>query len=94
MTALARSVRVRRTWWTDAVDRAGCTAYTVYNRMMLPASFRGTDVDAAHLKRAVQVWDVAKRKLLLSVPMTYDTLYGGSWSPDGKLIAFGCADNS
>jgi len=42
----------------------------------------------------VQVWDVEKRKLLLSVPVTYDTVYGANWSPDGKLIAFGCGDNS
>ena len=42
----------------------------------------------------VQVWDVAKRKLTLSVLVTYDTLYGASWSPDGKLIAFGCSDNT
>ena len=42
----------------------------------------------------VQVWDVAKRKLMLSVPVTFDTLYGASWSPDGTKIAFGCADNS
>ncbi len=42
----------------------------------------------------VQVWNVAKRELQLSVPMTYDTLYGVSWSPDGSRIAFGCADNS
>ena len=42
----------------------------------------------------VQVWDVAKQKLLLSVPSTFDTLYGGSWSPDGKLISFGGADNT
>jgi WD40 repeat protein/mono/diheme cytochrome c family protein len=42
----------------------------------------------------VQVWDVAKRKLLLSVPVTFDTIYGASWSPDGTKIAFGCADNS
>ncbi|MFQ5732348.1 MAG: c-type cytochrome domain-containing protein, partial [Planctomycetaceae bacterium] len=42
----------------------------------------------------VQVWDVQKRELSLSVPVTYDTLYGASWSPDGKLIAFGCADNT
>jgi len=42
----------------------------------------------------VQVWDVAARKLLLSAPVTYDTLYGTSWSPDGKMIAFGCADNT
>ena len=42
----------------------------------------------------VQIWDVAKRKLKLSVPITYDTVYGASWSPDGKLIAFGCSDKS
>ena len=42
----------------------------------------------------VQVWDVEKQSLLLSVPVTYDTTYGASWSPDGKLIAFGCADNT
>ncbi len=42
----------------------------------------------------VQVWDVEKRELLLSVPITYETVYGASWSPDGKLIAFGCADNT
>ncbi|MEY2410977.1 MAG: hypothetical protein QOF48_3647 [Verrucomicrobiota bacterium] len=42
----------------------------------------------------IQVWDVAKRKLAISVPVTYDTLYGVNWSPDGALIAFGCTDNS
>ncbi len=42
----------------------------------------------------VQVWDVAQRKLTVSVPITYDTIYGVSWSPDSKLIAFGCADNT
>jgi WD40 repeat protein len=42
----------------------------------------------------LQVWDVAKRKLTVSVPVSYDTLYGVSWSPDGKLIAFGCPDNT
>ena len=42
----------------------------------------------------IQVWDVEKRKLTVSAPITYDTLYGVSWSPDSKLIAFGCADNT
>ncbi len=42
----------------------------------------------------IQVWDVEKHKLLLSVPTTFDTVYGGSWSPDGKLIAYGCADTA
>jgi len=42
----------------------------------------------------VQIWDVAKRALKVSVPITFDTVYGVSWSPNGKLVAFGCADNT
>ena len=42
----------------------------------------------------IQIWDVAQRKLALSHAVTYDTLYGASWSPDGQLISFGCGDNS
>jgi WD40 repeat protein len=42
----------------------------------------------------IQVWDVAKRKLKLSVSVTYDTLYGVSWSHDGSKLAFGCSDNT
>lgn len=42
----------------------------------------------------VQIWEVAKKKLRLSQLVTYDTLYGVSWSPDGTKVAFGCADNT
>ena len=42
----------------------------------------------------VQVWDVAARKLKYSLAVTYDTIYGVSWSTDGTKIAFGCADNT
>ncbi len=42
----------------------------------------------------VQIWDVATLKLALSAPVTYDTLYGVNWSPDGALVSFGAADNS
>jgi WD40 repeat protein len=42
----------------------------------------------------VQVWDVAKKRLKLSLPVTFDTVYGVSWSHDGSKIAFGCSDNS
>jgi WD40 repeat protein len=40
----------------------------------------------------VQIWDVAARKQLISKAVTFNTLYGASWSPDGKLVAFGCGD--
>src|SRR5947207_8282150 len=42
----------------------------------------------------IQIWDIAKRKLTVSVPVSYDTLYGISWSSDSKLVAFGCPDNT
>lgn len=42
----------------------------------------------------VQLWDVAKKKLKLSLPITFDTVSGVSWSPDGKKVAFGCNDNT
>lgn len=42
----------------------------------------------------IQFWDVASQTLKKSIPLTYDTIYGASWSPDGKLLAFGCADNT
>lgn len=42
----------------------------------------------------IQVWNVAQRKLQLSLQVTFDTLYGVSWSPNGSQIGFGCGDNS
>ncbi|MEZ5942806.1 MAG: DUF1553 domain-containing protein [Planctomycetaceae bacterium] len=36
---------------------------------------------------------VLQPTLALSIPVTYDTLYGASWSPDGKIVAVGCSDN-
>lgn len=42
----------------------------------------------------IQIWDVEKRKLSLSIPSGYDTLYGVSWSPDGKLVAYGSPDKT
>src|SRR5262249_38330333 len=42
----------------------------------------------------VQIWNVAKKKLKLSMPITFDTVYGVSWSHDGTKLAFGCADKS
>jgi WD40 repeat protein len=45
-------------------------------------------------KGEVQIWDVATRQLLHSIAVTHDSVYGASWSPDGKLVAFGAADSA
>jgi mono/diheme cytochrome c family protein/DNA-binding beta-propeller fold protein YncE len=42
----------------------------------------------------IQLWDVAKKTLRLSIPVSFDTVYGVSWSPDNTLVACGCADNT
>lgn len=42
----------------------------------------------------VQIWEVATHKLLVSVPATSDELFGVSWSPDGKQVAFGATDKA
>jgi len=42
----------------------------------------------------VQFWDPKLGKLKGALRSTYDTLYGGAFSPDGSKFAFGCADNS
>ena len=41
----------------------------------------------------IQIWNVADKELQLSIPITFDTVYGISWSPDGTMVAVGCSDN-
>lgn len=59
MYYLATSARTRRSPFTDRVEAAGVKGFTVYNHMLLPALFEDLAADCAHLKRAVQVWDVS-----------------------------------
>jgi mono/diheme cytochrome c family protein len=42
----------------------------------------------------LQIWDVEKREMKLSLMIGYDTCYGASWSPNGKMVAIGCPDNT
>lgn len=53
------SNRLRRTPFSRRVEAAGVSSYTVYNHMLLAQWFRSPAEDYAHLKSAVQVWDVA-----------------------------------
>ena len=42
----------------------------------------------------VQIWDVDKRELIRAVRACEDTVFGASLSPDDKLFAFGCPDQT
>ncbi len=66
---ITTSRRTRRTPFSQYVEDAGVRAYTVYNRMLLPAVFRSLEEDYHHLKSAVQVWDVScERQVRLRGP--------------------------
>lgn len=41
----------------------------------------------------VQFWNAAERKLVTTATFSHDTLFGASFSDDGKRFAFGGADN-
>lgn len=56
---LSLSQRVRPTPFSRRVESAGAKAYTTYNHMRLPSMFESVEADYHHLKRHVQVWDVA-----------------------------------
>jgi dimethylsulfoniopropionate demethylase len=69
MAVISPSRRVRRTPFSDGVEAAGVKGYTVYNRMLLPTVFESVEADYHHLKRDVQVWDVAcERQVQLQGP--------------------------
>ena len=59
MPYLSCSHRLRRTPFSRRVEAAGVQGYTVYNHMLLPTFFRSFEEDYAHLKCAVQLWDVS-----------------------------------
>lgn len=66
---LSISRRTRDTPWTRRNTEHGVKAYTVYNRMLLPTVFESVEMDYHHLKKHVQVWDVAcERQVEVSGP--------------------------
>ena len=56
---IAKSRRIRSTPYTSRIEKQGVTAYTTYNHMLLPAAFGSLEDSYHHLKKSVQVWDVA-----------------------------------
>jgi dimethylsulfoniopropionate demethylase len=60
--SIAKSRRLRSTPYTSRIEKQGVTAYTVYNHMLLPAAFGSIEDSYNHLKKDVQVWDVAAER--------------------------------
>ena len=57
---LNMSRRIRRTPYTERVEAAGVSGFSVVNHMLLPKSFkRSVEEDYWHLREHVQVWDVS-----------------------------------
>ena len=59
---ISKSRRLRSTPYTDRIEAQGVSGYTVYNHMLLPAVFKSLEKDYLHLKKFVQVWDVAAER--------------------------------
>ena len=57
--SVAKSRRLRSTPYTSRIEKQGVTAYSSYNHMLLPAAFGSIEESYLHLKKNVQVWDVA-----------------------------------
>ena len=57
--SVAKSRRLRSTPYTSRIEKQGVTAYSSYNHMLLPAAFGSIVESYHHLKKNVQVWDVA-----------------------------------
>ena len=60
--SIAKSRRLRSTPYTSRIEKQGVTTYTVYNHMLLPAAFGSIEDSYHHLKKDVQVWDVAAER--------------------------------
>ena len=56
------TLRTRRTPFSDGVEKAGVKSYTVYNHMLLASQFGDFIQDYHHLKKYVQIWDVAVQR--------------------------------
>ena len=72
---IIRSRRLRSTPYTERIEAHGVSGYTVYNHMLLPVSFKSIEDDYNHLKKYVQVWDVAaERQVEISGTVSYTHL--------------------
>ena len=72
---IAKSRRLRSTPYTSRIEKQGVTAYTVYNHMLLPAAFGSIEESCDHLKKNVQIWDVAAERQLKFLDQIQQNLF-------------------
>ena len=60
--SIGKSRRIRSTPYTSRIEKQGVTSYTTYNHMLLPVAFGSIEDSYHHLKKHVQVWDVAAER--------------------------------
>lgn len=58
------STRVRKSPYYERTVEGGCQSFTVYNHMLLPASYGRDDRDYWSLREACVMWDVAAQRQL------------------------------
>ena len=59
MRLIQRGARLKRSPYFEAMLRAGCRGYTVYNHMFLPICYDDLEVEYEALLNGVTVWDVS-----------------------------------
>lgn len=66
---LAMNSRIRKSPYFEATLRWGCTAFTIYNHMYMPSTYRGLVEDYWPLVHHASLWDVAvQRQVEISGP--------------------------
>ena len=59
------SRRIRRTAYTNKVEQAGVSGFSVVNHMLLPKAFKhSVEDDYWHLRKDVQLWDVSTQRVI------------------------------
>ena len=60
MNGLNMSIRLRRTPYTNRVEKLGVSGFSIVNHMLLPKAFKSSvEEDYWHLREHVQIWDVS-----------------------------------
>src|SRR5262249_35826094 len=90
-----REVLISRADGSGLIKRLGGQAQRIESLVFSPdGSVLGAVGGSPGRFGEVQFWDAKAYTLKNALRASYDTLYGGAFSPDGKTFAFGCADNS